>query len=106
MSIDPFLACSSLFTIFPARAPVVNSTEYLDLQAAGKGVAGLGRSAGMQAGYQAAALVTTFVIAVVGGALTGRGTTERLCLKIIVLPYSAQWSLRIPQFRIDYFQIF
>ena len=51
----------SLFEVFPARAPA-NSTILADES----------RSAGVQAAYQAAALGTTLLIAIVGGLVTGK----------------------------------
>lgn len=61
----------SLYQIFPRRAPeagdeLTKINEVFSLVSAGEG-----RSAGMQAGFQAIALVMTLGVAIVGGALTG-----------------------------------
>ena len=59
--------------IFPARAPVLNSTQYFELVEFDPGaVDGLGWSAGKQAGFQFAALAVTLVVAILGGVLTGK----------------------------------
>ena len=68
-----FVFCS-LYEIFPARAPVANSTELLAINANLTVAAGDGRTATMQAGMQVVALVVTMVIAIVGGVLTGKET--------------------------------
>ena len=58
--------------MFPARAPILNSTQYQELVTFAPGAPdGLGRSAGLQAGFQFAALALTLVLAIVGGLLTG-----------------------------------
>ena len=63
----------SLYTIFPARAPVLNSTQYIELvELNPDAVAGLGWSAGKQAGFQFVALAVTLVVAILGGVLTGK----------------------------------
>lgn len=62
----------SLFNLWGARAPKMNSTEYNKL--VGMGVAfdaGDGRSAKAQAGYQIAGLAVALGIAVIGGIVTG-----------------------------------
>ncbi|XP_066267742.1 ammonium transporter Rh type A-like isoform X2 [Branchiostoma lanceolatum] len=63
---------NSVYQIFPARAPIENSTDLATIQAAFPAIeAGNGRSAGLQAGFQMAALIVTLLIALVTGALTG-----------------------------------
>ena len=67
---------SSLFLVFPARAPT--SASELTAAQVGLGVGtGEGRSAAVQAGYQLACLATTLAIAIVGGLITGEGV--RVC---------------------------
>lgn len=62
-----------LYTFYPARIPLVNSTEYnnnsLALSEFSDG--GLGRTAIMQGSYQIAAMAVTLGIALVSGLLTG-----------------------------------
>ena len=59
--------------IFPARAPVLNSTQYFELVELNQNaVDGLGWSAGKQAGFQFAALAVTLVVAILGGVFTGK----------------------------------
>ncbi len=62
-----------LYVFYPARIPIVNSTEYFEFGLAGTEFkdGGLGRSALEQSGYQLAALGMTLVVAIVSGALTG-----------------------------------
>ena len=63
----------SLYTVFPARAPVLNSTQYFELvKFDPDGADGLGWSAGKQAGFQFACLVLTLALAIFGGLLTGK----------------------------------
>ncbi|CAH1245695.1 RHAG [Branchiostoma lanceolatum] len=63
---------NSVYQIFPARAPIANSSDLATIQAAFPAIeAGNGRSAGLQAGFQMAALIVTLLIALVTGALTG-----------------------------------
>ncbi|KAL9969465.1 hypothetical protein ACROYT_G021685 [Oculina patagonica] len=63
---------TSLYTIFPARAPVLNSTQYFELVKFDPDAGdGLGWSAGKQAAFQFAALVVTLALALFGGLLTG-----------------------------------
>ncbi|EDO30704.1 predicted protein [Nematostella vectensis] len=63
---------TSLYTVFPARSPVINSTQYLELvQFVPDARAGLGRTATEQAGYQCAALVMTLAVSSMGGLITG-----------------------------------
>lgn len=63
---------SSLYRIYPARAPMANTTAYYDLtQFAPDIPPGLDRSAGLQAAYQASGLIVTIAFAIVGGLLTG-----------------------------------
>ncbi|XP_013381459.2 ammonium transporter Rh type B [Lingula anatina] len=62
----------SLYQVFPARSPVENSTMLQELQARFSEIeAGLGRTAGEQAGYQMATLGVTLGIALLGGTITG-----------------------------------
>ena len=62
----------SLYLIFPERAP--SNASLLTVDEVLLGVeAGSGRHAGTQAGFQLALLVTTLVISVLGGLLTGKG---------------------------------
>ncbi|XP_077484751.1 ammonium transporter Rh type B-like [Amblyomma americanum] len=58
----------SLFSIYPARAAELNST---DVRGGFNVTSGLGRSAGKQAAYQLWALLTTLAIAISGGVATG-----------------------------------
>ncbi|KAI0242303.1 hypothetical protein LSAT2_014138 [Lamellibrachia satsuma] len=62
----------SLYQIFPARAPVANSSALLAVQKRLSVDAGVGRTAILQAGYQLTALCTTLLIAVVSGIVTGK----------------------------------
>lgn len=63
---------ASVYTIFPAMAPVANSTQLKTLQEEHPHIhAGLDRTAGSQAWYQLGALLVTLIVAIVGGLLTG-----------------------------------
>lgn len=62
---------SSLYTLYPARAPLKNSTQLLELQKFSPVPAGEGRKATFQALYQLACLGITIVLAIVGGLITG-----------------------------------
>ena len=72
--INKHFSVCSLYEIYPARAPSEgNSTALQQIQAALPEVSpGDGRSAGTQAGYQAAALALTLGFALVTGAITGQ----------------------------------
>ena len=61
----------SLYEIFPARAPAANSTALFDIQKQLSIEAGVGRSALLQAGFQAAALCCTLLVAIGSGLITG-----------------------------------
>lgn len=61
----------SLYEIFPARTPHANTTEYARITQTLSVDPGLGRTAGTQAAYQAAALAVTIIVAVIGGMATG-----------------------------------
>lgn len=61
----------SLYQTFPARAPLINTTALHNVQNVLSIVPGDGRSASTQAMYQAIALVVTFFVACICGALTG-----------------------------------
>ncbi|XP_074652649.1 ammonium transporter Rh type B-B-like [Tubulanus polymorphus] len=61
----------SLYQIFPAMAPVKNSTELAELQKTLSVDPGLGRTAAQQALFQLATLGMTLGMALVGGAITG-----------------------------------
>ena len=65
--------CFRLFNIWEARTPKVNSTLYKDAISKGfvLSLHGEGRSAGEQAGYQAAALFVTLIVSIIGGLFTG-----------------------------------
>ena len=64
-----------MFTLWSARAPEKNSTEYLRLTNLGVTFdAGEGRSAKAQAGYQIAGLAVALAIAVLGGIVTGNSS--------------------------------
>ena len=66
----------SMFTLWSARAPEKNSTEYLRLTNLGVTFdAGEGRSAKAQAGYQIAGLAVALAIAVLGGIVTGNSSS-------------------------------
>ena len=69
---------SSLYLIYPNRAPPENSTELLALDPLLHVEAGSGWSAGYQAAMQAAALGVTLAIAIVGGLITGTVDLEIL----------------------------
>lgn len=55
-----------LYSIFPARAPTTPHDDYPELPT------GVGRSAGIQAGYQILAVVVTLAIAIIAGIITGK----------------------------------
>ena len=58
--------------MFPARAPVMNSTELHNIQNVFSEVLeGSGRTALAQGGYQILALAVTLCLAIVGGLITG-----------------------------------
>jgi hypothetical protein len=62
----------SLYKIYPARAPAMNSTAYQELIQHSPDIsAGQGRSANIQCGIQVAALVITLAISIAGGLFTG-----------------------------------
>ncbi|KAG0426926.1 hypothetical protein HPB47_025993 [Ixodes persulcatus] len=62
----------SLYTLYPARAPPVNSTDLEQIRFYTMAVhAGLGRSASSQGLFQLAALACTVAIAIGGGLFTG-----------------------------------
>ena len=58
--------------MFPARAPLANSTELLDIQKHLEVEPGFNRSALGQGGYQMAALGVTMLIAIFSGVITGK----------------------------------
>ena len=62
-----------MYTFYPSRIPVFNSTEYINLNLKDTTYknGGLGRSAVEQGGYQMAALALTLGMAVVSGSITG-----------------------------------
>ncbi|EDO36089.1 predicted protein [Nematostella vectensis] len=61
-----------LYSVFSARAPMVNTTEYVQLQEMGVAFTpGSGRTARLQGCYQAAGLAAAIGIALIGGLLTG-----------------------------------
>lgn len=65
---------NALYSFYPSRTPVVNSTEYfslgLDRNPDFKD-GGDGRTGVQQAGYQLAALAMTLTVSIVGGLVTG-----------------------------------
>ena len=60
-----------MYELYPAMAPVANSSELLDINRNFTVAPGLGRSAKLQAGYQMIALGMTLGVALIGGAITG-----------------------------------
>ncbi|CAD5113576.1 DgyrCDS2739 [Dimorphilus gyrociliatus] len=62
---------NGLYEIFPARAPMENSTKLLEIQANFTISAGDDRSAVQQGGYQFLAMAVTLIVALVAGAITG-----------------------------------
>lgn len=62
-----------LYVFYPARIPVLNSSEYLEFGLAQTEFkdGGLGRTALTQGGYQLIALGMTLLVAIVSGAVTG-----------------------------------
>ncbi|CAH1797863.1 unnamed protein product, partial [Owenia fusiformis] len=79
----------SLYITFPARAPVFNTTELLEINNVFTIDAGDGRTASVQAGMQAAALAMTLVVAIIGGIITG------LCICLLSLPAIITANLNI-----------
>ena len=80
-----FFLLNSLYRQFPARAPLANTTEFLEIRKYTNSVEpGLGRTASEQAGYQMVALCVTLAIAVVGGVVTGMQS----CFKLAELAFS------------------
>ena len=77
MNLNNFeLNISRLYTFYPSRLPVFNSTDYIDQSLFNSTVeeyrkGGMGRSALVQGGYQMAAVTVTLSMAIVSGALTG-----------------------------------
>jgi len=62
--------CHSLYTTFPAMAPKIRTSSLRKLQRAHPEIgitAGFGRSVGVQAGFQLAAVLCSLSIAVLGG---------------------------------------
>lgn len=95
-----FAACSSfkeygqaLYTIYPARLPIFNSTEYLEQDLNQEN--GIGRSGWEQAGFQLIGLLITIGIALVSGALTGiilrLPFFEQLTPEVEMFDDEAQW---------------
>lgn len=77
----------SLYTVFPARTPVLNSTQYFELvKFEPDATGGLGWSAGKQAAFQFAALVLTLVLAIFGGLLTGK-LWNAVCIQLLITLY-------------------
>lgn len=65
----------SLFSVWSARAPKMNTTEYWEMRNMGvKFNVGDQRTASVQAGYQIAGLVATIGVAIIGGIVTGNKT--------------------------------
>eukprot|EP00112_Aurelia_sp_Birch-Aquarium-sp1_P006324 Seg1700.6 transcript_id=Seg1700.6/GoldUCD/mRNA.D3Y31 product="Ammonium transporter Rh type B" protein_id=Seg1700.6/GoldUCD/D3Y31 len=63
---------SSLYRLYPAIAPIKNTTAYYDLKQFEPDIPpGLGRSSGQQAAYQATGLVMSIATAIIGGLITG-----------------------------------
>lgn len=62
----------SLYRQFPARTPLFNTTEFLEIKShVPELLPGLGRSASEQGGYQFASVCVTLAIALSGGVVTG-----------------------------------
>ena len=70
---EAFNFFNRLYVFYPARTPLINSPEYLQFNLTNTEFSegGLGRSAGVQAGYQLAGLAVTLGLAIVTGILTG-----------------------------------
>ncbi len=76
---------SSLYRLFPARAPLKNSTAYNDLIKFAPDIPdGLDRTAGQQAAYQTAGLVLSIAFGIFGGLLTGKLILSMLSVKMQV----------------------
>ena len=60
-----------LYEIFPARSPVEGSAALQEVRSYLSFPGGLGRTAARQAQFQALSVLITFLIAAVGGAITG-----------------------------------
>jgi len=62
-----------MYTFYPSRIPIFNSTEYLNrsLNATEYSSGGYGRSGAAQGAYQMAALCLTLIVAIVSGMITG-----------------------------------
>ena len=95
-----FFCLCSLYTIFPARAPAFNTTQYLELiKFEPNPPHGLGRTADKQAAFQFAALSVTLASAIIGGLLTGKAMTPKLHTV-----YNRQWFYSVKG-KLDHFQL-
>ena len=71
LSDNDFFFSGSLYVTFPARAPRnISPEQHPELAVLGIDP-GEGRSAGTQAGFQLALLVSTLAISIIGGLITG-----------------------------------
>ncbi|XP_058956016.2 ammonium transporter Rh type B-B [Pocillopora verrucosa] len=69
-----------LFSVWSARAPKMNTTEYWEMRNMGvKFNVGDQRTASVQAGYQIAGLVATIGVAIIGGIVTGMIVNGSFC---------------------------
>ena len=77
---------SSLYVVFPARAPEGNNSTDCGLtptEVLLEVECGDGRSASQQAGYQLALLICTLCIAIIGGIITGQQSLPCNCLVLL-----------------------
>lgn len=72
-----------MYEIFPLMVPMKNSSDFRAVQADFPFVEpGAGRNSVTQGGFQMLALVITLIIAIIGGAVTGKSAFTILKLKL------------------------